>query len=803
MNDPGRLLLAGLVVMAALCLSFMTLAYGLGQSVSGGIQIELDASDPTLFTVVARPPFEQRLLGPQALTMEQFGHLRSDLAGVADAAMVSLWRTSAALYTVRGDQRELEKPGIHYIGVDESYFRLMRLPLAEGRPFTADEVTSGELVCVVGFDRPEKTYHSDPEGDMRAVYRITGRLQPVDGDPFPRPRIWSHEDPQTPRLVMNDIVLTPITARAPVPWFHPMGIEEPPTYVVPLVQPFPGRYEEALGIVTEFMESVWPGWVLDFGVGNEMHIVLEHAGEEVESFFAQIGYLLLALFLVSTIGFMVLHISRSRRNLAVHRALGASRSQVLLTVCGQAIGASVLGIGLGVGGVILLRRVIAEYLGRGITLHVQLAFFAGLILLAGLIAAVAATLWATAPEPAQALRRRTNLESVRWLDLRALIAGGAMLLAVSAVTALLVTGNASVSSLRGYLRSAGEGTVVVDQDLTQATRNLTEPDFLSAEHAEVVRNASPHDWAVVYEAVAPVTIRTQGGPGIAVFAYGLDRPWPEGEGFAYSGDGTSVWGQQPDQTHSALIGSRLAERLFGDADPVGRTIDIGAGVEVKVRAVLAPRPADVIDPLGDRDQCLVVESQVLEHLPGVQSWDIVRRILVYVPGDQDAQAAADFLTDVLAQNHLSDVGVRAVSVFDQVSSLQTLSTKMNRMQLALAWTALLVTALMVGVTAHTQVLERRREFGVKRAVGASPWRVASEVFGVILGLGMFCGLAGAVLGVFLAKRVCLSEGWLLVDPLPSLTLAVAGALLASLLASLWPLSLVVGEEPVTALREGD
>lgn len=805
MKAPGRLLLAGLVVMAALCVAFMVPAYGLGQSVSEEIQVDLDVSDPTLFTVVAWPPFELRMLGPQALTMEQFDVLRDELAGVADVARVSLWRTSAALYTIRGDEQELVKPAFHYVGVDENYFRLMGLPLAEGRAFTSDEVASGEPVCVLGFNRPEQAYHSDPEGSMPAVYRVVGRLHRVDGDPFPRPRIWrgsGHHDDRC-RLVMDDIIITPITFRAPVPWFHPMGIEEPPSYVVPLVQPFPGRYEDAHRIVSEFMGSIWPEWALDFGIGNESHIVLEHAGEQVEAFFAQIGYLLLALFLVSTVGFMVLYISRNRRNIAIHRALGASRPQVMLSMCGQAMGASAAGIGLGVAVMLLMRPLLAGYLGRDITIGAQLALIASLILLAGLIAAVSATLWATAPPPVQALRRRTNLESVRWLDLRALLAGGAMLLAVSAVTSLLVTGDASVNSLRAYLRSAGEGTVVVSQDFTQATRALTEADFLNAGHAEGLRDASPQDWAMVYEAVAPITVRTQGGPGTAVFAYGLDRPWPEGQGFACDGDGAGVLSHDSNSAHAALIGSGLAKRLFADADPVGKSIDIGGGVEVTVRAVLAPRPADVIDPFGDRDQCLVLDWRVLEQLPGVRSWDVARRILVYVPHEQPTQAAADFLTDILGRNHLSDVGVRADSVIDQVSSLGTLSTKMNRLQLAIAWTALMITALMVGLTAYTQVLERRREFGVKRAVGAPPWRVASEVLAVVLGLSAICGLAGSAIGVYIANRICLWEGWLLVDPLPSLITAATGVLVASLLASLWPISLVVGEGPIVAMREGD
>jgi len=376
------------------------------------------------------------------------------------------------------------------------------------------------------------------------------------------------------------------------------------------------------------------------------------------------------------------------------------------------------------------------------------------------------------------------------------------MLALGVVTALLIAGRASVATLQGYLRSAGERAVIISQDLALAERNLTRSDLLGPEHADVLRQIVPSDWEGVYQASAPVTIYRAATNPVAVFAYGIDRLWPDGEGFAHAPDIIPGWGDGAGSP-TALVGNALAGELFGAADPVGRVLDLAGGLKVTIGGVISPRPADVVDPLGDRDMALVLPDEVFERLPEVRAGQATRQVVFYVPPGQDTSAAADLLETALKERGLTEIGLKAEAVVDRASSLRTLTSRMNGLQLILAWMALATTTLMAGVTAHSQVFERRREYGIKRAVGAPPWRVVIEVVAVSVGVGLVFSLAGAGVGTFVGQRICRSQGWLVVDCRPALVLAAACALAASLVASLWPVSVVAGEQPLTALREGD
>ena len=66
---------------------------------------------------------------------------------------------------------------------------------------------------------------------------------------------------------------------------------------------------------------------------------------------------------------------------------------------------------------------------------------------------------------------------------------------------------------------------------------------------------------------------------------------------------------------------------------------------------------------------------------------------------------------------------------------------------------LLSTLLCVSTTMMTMVIERRKEIGLRKALGAQNRSIISEFLGEGLALGLVGGLAGAVLGLFLAQII--------------------------------------------------
>jgi putative ABC transport system permease protein len=101
----------------------------------------------------------------------------------------------------------------------------------------------------------------------------------------------------------------------------------------------------------------------------------------------------------------------------------------------------------------------------------------------------------------------------------------------------------------------------------------------------------------------------------------------------------------------------------------------------------------------------------------------------------------------------------------------------------------------------TVVLERRREIGLKKALGAGSRRISREFLAEGALLGVCGGLVGSVLGLLFARLVsesvfgrALSPEWRLIP------ITVLASALVSVAASLIPVSRAVDVEPAVVLR---
>lgn len=160
--------------------------------------------------------------------------------------------------------------------------------------------------------------------------------------------------------------------------------------------------------------------------------------------------------------------------------------------------------------------------------------------------------------------------------------------------------------------------------------------------------------------------------------------------------------------------------------------------------------------------------------------------LVNIDDDADSAAVLDEIESVMAAYPL-------VSVLDREAYNDQVSGQVN--VLIYVVTGLLALALLIAVlgivnTLALSVIERTRELGMLRAVGLSRWqttRMVTTESVVIAGFGGLLGLAvGTVLGVALT-RALESQGVTVID-VPEIRLAVffVVALIAGVLAALWP-----------------
>lgn len=123
---------------------------------------------------------------------------------------------------------------------------------------------------------------------------------------------------------------------------------------------------------------------------------------------------------------------------------------------------------------------------------------------------------------------------------------------------------------------------------------------------------------------------------------------------------------------------------------------------------------------------------------------------------------------------------------DALAAKRDAQSTYSALFLGLAGVALLVGGIGVANTMVISVLERRREIGLRRALGANRGQIRSQFLTesvVLSGLG---GLAGAVLGILATIGYTTYQHWPTIIPLTSVAEGLGGAILVGMIAGVYP-----------------
>ncbi len=230
--------------------------------------------------------------------------------------------------------------------------------------------------------------------------------------------------------------------------------------------------------------------------------------------------------------------------------------------------------------------------------------------------------------------------------------------------------------------------------------------------------------------------------------YLVARSWPvvEGAGFTRS-DVRSA-------TRVALIGRTTAQNLFGDDDPVGKTIRIRQSPFV-ILGVLAVK-GQGMDGRDQDDTIIIPITTAQRQVFGTQFPGSVRMMMVQSTTQDIMPAVEKSMTDLLRQRHRIREGMDNDFFLRNLTAAADSAAESTRIMSlllgAIASISLLVGGIGIMNIMLVSVTERTREIGIRLAIGARERDILLQFLleAIIISvvgccIGVLVGIGGALL----------------------------------------------------------
>ena len=208
----------------------------------------------------------------------------------------------------------------------------------------------------------------------------------------------------------------------------------------------------------------------------------------------------------------------------------------------------------------------------------------------------------------------------------------------------------------------------------------------------------------------------------------------------------------------AILGQTVAKELFGDIDPLGKTIRI-KGLPFIVIGTLTARGQS--GPGQDQDDMIYLPlSTVQKKVAGTQFPDMVNQLMLQANTAEDTYNSQEEIRVLLRQRH--NLGINKDDDFNIMNFTQFMEMMQNSSQTMtiflgfIASISLIVGGIGIMNIMLVSVTERTREIGIRMAIGAKSWDIRLQFLMEALILSLIGGLIGVVcgiLGVYILPKV--------------------------------------------------
>ncbi len=405
---------------------------------------------------------------------------------------------------------------------------------------------------------------------------------------------------------------------------------------------------------------------------------------------------------------------------------------------------------------------------------------------------------------------RLGLENLRAHTLRSLLTMLGMIFGVAAVVAMLSIGAGAQQEVMAFIEQLGVRNLIVeareapDQQALQKVRKLS-------------GGLSFRDFRMIQanlEGITASSARKRFTPSKLLPRPQSDPPMVYGvsPGYTTIANLRVVSGRFFDETETAgaapvaVLGEGAAASLFGVDDPIGRHVKVNeqwfqvigvAGPQLTVQADVAGLPAQ------DRNNLIYVPLySAIFRLEDGQSRqrDEIDGIYLQLGSSDQITASAALLRGLLTVSHRDAGDFTIVSPAELLAEQRRTQRIFEMVMVAIASISLLVGGIGIMNIMLASVMERTREIGVRRAIGARRSDVVRQFLIETTIISLTGGVVGIIVGVALSQAIGYLAGWSTIVTTSSIVLAFLVSVSIGLVFGLYPAVRAAGLDPVKALH---
>jgi putative ABC transport system permease protein len=255
-----------------------------------------------------------------------------------------------------------------------------------------------------------------------------------------------------------------------------------------------------------------------------------------------------------------------------------------------------------------------------------------------------------------------------------------------------------------------------------------------------------------------------------------------------------------------VLGEAARARLFGLTDPLGQFVKVN-GQWYQVIGVAGPQAVAQSDIAGlpgqDRNNVLYVPTgAAMFRLEDNYSQfrDEIDGVYLRLKPDADVIAAAATVRGILSASHRGADDYSLVVPAELLAEQQRTKRIFDIVMVALASISLLVGGIGIMNIMLASVLERTREIGVRRAIGAKRTDIIRQFVMETTMIAVAGGVLGLLLGASMSRLIASFAGWSTIISTGSLALAFSVSVLIGLVSGVYPAMKAAGLDPVQALH---